>query len=122
MTACRTRPRRQCAKCPWKVGVDPYEIPGGYDVARHRQLDETIAEPGILDLHGILHIMACHETGKGAELPCVGWMHHQLGEGNNIGLRIAVMTGRIDGNIEIVGRQHRSLAATLPRRRRSKAT
>lgn len=121
MNACRARPRRQCAKCPWKVGTDPYEIPGGYDVDKHRKLDRTLAEPGSFEnLHGGFHIMACHETGKGAELPCVGWLHHQLGEGNNLGLRLSVMTGQIDGDVEIVGPQHRSLAATLPKRRRAR--
>ena len=39
-------PRKQCAKCPWKVSTDPYEIPDGYDVKKHRDLEGTIANPG----------------------------------------------------------------------------
>lgn len=26
---------KQCQNCPWKVDVDPYEIPNGYDVEKH---------------------------------------------------------------------------------------
>lgn len=121
MTSQHSKPRMQCAKCPWKVDTDPYEIPNGYDVVKHRALSRTIAEPGSLKgLFDAQYMMACHETGKGAQLPCVGWLHHQLGVGNNLGLRLAVMSGRINGNIQIVGEQHACLEDTLPRPRRRK--
>ncbi len=58
--------------------------------------------------------MACHETTGGNELPCVGWLYNQLGEGNNIPLRLAVLYGRVDGNVLIVGKQHRTLEDTFP--------
>jgi len=51
----------QCEKCPWHVDVDPYDIPNGYDVERHRALQSTIATPGSLRDTG--RAMACHETG-----------------------------------------------------------
>lgn len=105
--------RRQCAHCPWKVGVDPLDIPGEYSVEKHRALAGTIRE-GAASLSGPLRIMACHETAGGAELPCVGWLHHQLGPGNNIGLRLAVMHGRVNANVRVVGRQHRRFEDTLP--------
>lgn len=105
--------RRQCAHCPWKVGVDPRDIPGGYSVEKHRALAGTIRE-GLESLAGPLRIMACHETTGGAELPCVGWLHHQLGRGQNIGLRIAVSRGTVDADVRIVGRQHRRFEDTLP--------
>jgi hypothetical protein len=41
---------------------------------------------------------------------------HQLRE-NNIGLRIKVATGRIDGNVRTVGPQHRTFEQTLPVRK-----
>lgn len=115
-----TAPRKQCAKCPWKRGVDPRQIPNGYSEKQHRGLLKTIAEPGSCRLGG-MSAMACHETPAGKELPCVGWLANQLGEGNNIGLRIAVWTGQIDGNTETVGPQHARFEATLPKpaRRRS---
>lgn len=111
----RQRPRRQCAKCPWKVSTNPHDIPGGYEVAKHGALSRTIAEPG--NVSGVgrpLRMMACHETTGGCELPCVGWLVQQLGVGNNIGLRMAVITGRVDANVRAVGPQHERLEDTLP--------
>lgn len=114
-----TAPRKQCAKCPWKTSTDPRDIPDGYCEKKHRALDSTIATPGALTVGG-LHMMACHETKPGKELPCVGWLAHQLGEGNNIGLRLAVIQGRVDANVETVGEQHESLEATFPKPKRKR--
>jgi hypothetical protein len=61
-------------------------------------------------------MMACHETKPGRELPCVGWLVNQVGPGNNLGVRLAVMQGRIDGNVETVGPQHERFEDTLPKR------
>lgn len=57
--------------------------------------------------------MACHETGKGGELPCVGWLVQQLGVGNNIALRLLVAVGQIDGNVKTIGPQHERLEDTF---------
>lgn len=109
------KPRRQCKKCPWKVGVNPFDIPGEYCPDKHAALADTIADPEApYDLTVPLRIMACHETGVDAELPCVGWLVNQMGDGNNIPLRLAVITGRIDANVRTIGPQHETLAATLP--------
>ncbi len=107
-------PRRQCAKCPWKVSTNPRDIPHGYCEKKHAQLKDTVAEPGLVVIGGALRMMACHETPVGRELPCVGWLVRQLGPGNNIALRLAVVTGRIDANVETVGEQHETLEDTLP--------
>jgi hypothetical protein len=104
--------RKQCKKCPWKKSTNPRDIPNGYSEKAHEALSSTIADG--INLGRKLQLMACHETQRGRELPCVGWMHHQLGVGNNIALRLAVMTGRIDGDIEIVGPQHETFEETLP--------
>jgi hypothetical protein len=110
------KPRRQCKKCPWKVSTNPHEIPGGYCEKKHRALTNTIAEPG--DLReatlGTLRTMACHESDVEKAIPCVGWLANQLGPGNNIGLRLRVLQGKIDANVETVGEQHRRLEDTLP--------
>lgn len=105
--------RRQCAKCPWKVSTDPHDIPNGYDEKKHKGLSSTIAAPAdfIQALSRSLQIMACHETH---DLPCVGWLAHQLGPGNNLGLRMQVIAGHIDAAVETVGEQHGSLEETLP--------
>jgi hypothetical protein len=108
------KPRRQCKKCPWKKGVDPFDIPDGYDAAKHAALADTIADPESLSL-GPIRMMTCHETVIGAELPCVGWLIHQLGPGNNIALRLRVATGQLDANVRTVGKQHETFADTLPK-------
>lgn len=105
--------RKQCKQCPWKVGSNPRDIPGEYSEDKHCALDNTIAKGDGLDLE-TLRMMACHETMPGKELPCVGWMHHQLGAGNNLALRFAVITGKINGDVEVVGPQHERFEDTLP--------
>lgn len=106
--------RRQCAKCPWKVSTDPYDIPGGYCAEKHAKLDRTIAEPAQITVGGTMCMMACHETPPGREKFCVGWFDHQMGPGNNIGLRLAVATGDVDYHVETVGEQHVRFEDTLP--------
>ncbi len=108
-------PRRQCAKCPWKVSTDPHQIPDGYTEDAHRALKDTIAEPASLrGLGGPLRLMACHESDPGAEVACVGWLVHQLGPGNDLPLRLAASLGRVDCNVETVGPQHELFEDTLP--------
>ncbi len=109
-----SKPRKQCKKCPWKTSTDPNEIPNGYCEVAHRNLSGTIAEPGAFRLDLPVRAMACHETPVGKELPCVGWLVNQLGPGNNISLRLAVITGKVDGNVETVGPQHEYFEDTLP--------
>lgn len=111
-------PRRQCAKCPWRKDVDPRDIPGGYSETKHRNLKSTIAEPGSFRQPNAM--MACHETPPGKELPCVGWLAHQLGPGNNIGLRLRVLMQPELGNYALVSEQHERFEDTLPKPRRKK--
>lgn len=110
--------RRQCAKCPWKKGTNPRDIPNGYCETQHANLRETIASGVTPSLAGGIRMMACHETPVGNEKPCVGWLNHQLGVGNNIGLRLTVMRDRTLGDFEVVGPQHETFEATLPKKRR----
>lgn len=111
----RTRTRkRQCEKCPWRADVDPHTIPNGYDVEKHRRLGErTIAKEGELPGRD-LHIMACHESMPGREVPCVGWLDNQLNDGNNLGLRLAVHMKLISADYELVGEQRARFEDTLP--------
>lgn len=104
---------KQCRKCPWKVGVNPHDIPNGYSVEKHKALISTIADPN--DIEGQLRntelkVMACHETEKSH---CVGWLYNQLSSGNNIALRIAMMSYENAGDIEVVGEQHKCFQETL---------
>lgn len=105
--------RKQCKTCPWRVGADPHAIPNGYCETKHRNLESTIRS-GVESIGGPLRVMACHYSPVGKERPCVGWLANQLGPGNNIGLRLAVMSGRIDGDYTLRGEQHERFEDTLP--------
>lgn len=104
----------QCAKCPWRVETDPHEIPNGYTVERHKALASTIATPG--DLHGLVRgsprvAMACHETH---DAHCVGWLMHQAGRGNNLGLRLSLLQCTNADQLKLRGEQHTCFEDTLP--------
>jgi hypothetical protein len=45
---------------------------------------------------------------------CVGWLHNQLGVGNNIGLRIKMMKCDNIAEMKVYGEQHRRFEDTLP--------
>lgn len=99
----------QCEKCPWLVDVDPLEIPNGYSEAKHAALSCTIAEPG--SLRGSRSVMACHEL---EDAHCVGWLVNQLGPGNNLGLRLQMLSCENRGAIKLRGEQHQRFEDTLP--------
>lgn len=103
----------QCKKCPWREGSNPREIPNGYCEAKHRALASTIAKPADLSAlaSGELHSMACHETH---DAHCLGWVANQLGPGNNIGLRLHMLSCTNAGKIRLLGKQHPNFEATLP--------
>jgi hypothetical protein len=101
----------QCDKCPWKKTTNPHDIPDGYDVEKHRNLQSTIAEPGALNFSAPLRVFACHEE---QEAHCVGWLFHQLGDGSNIPLRLSVRNCTNIEALQIVGEQHPDFESTLP--------
>lgn len=104
---------KQCAKCPWKKSANPHDIPNHYDVEKHKNLKGTIAdrENPLASMSGELRVMACHETQNSH---CVGWLHNQMGEGNNIGLRMSMSKYENAHEIEVVGEQHAYFEDTLP--------
>lgn len=111
-----TNPKKriQCKACPWRKDVVPErDIPGGYSEEKHCNLKSTISDGGIptsLDIS----MMACHESKPGREIVCVGWLHNQLGVGNNIPLRILALDGNLP-KYELVGPQHQRFEDTLPK-------
>lgn len=105
----------QCAKCPWKKSTDPRTIPRGYSEEKHRALASTIAPPGVLSF-GAVNAMACHEEH---EAHCIGWLVNQLGPGNNIGMRLRMLSCTNASEIRTIGPQHETFADTLPRPRRT---
>lgn len=108
---------KQCKHCPWKVDVDVNDIPN-YIAKKHQNLKSTIAsEDAGRQLVGDLHVMACHETTDTKPAYCVGWLHHQLGRGNNIGLRFQMRHYSNAGDIEVFGEQYTCFEDTLPENR-----
>ena len=103
----------QCKSCPWRVDCVPDEdIPNGYSRELHRGLACTIRS-GVDSMIGALRVMACHYSRPGDEFACAGWLANQLGPGNNIGVRLAVMRGRLPvPNVD--GPQHETFEDTLP--------
>ncbi len=104
----------QCAKCPWKTSTDPYDIPNNYSEEKHHKLASTIAEPGRIFIGGQLKVMSCHHSTDEDEQHCVGWLYHQMGEGNNIGLRMLMRNCSNISQIKIAGEQHQRFEDTLP--------
>lgn len=103
---------RQCKKCPWRKDVDPNDIPGEYCPVKHAKLSESIAVPGSLTP---TKIMACHESPIGKEQHCIGYLHNQLWDGNNIFLRLQMRTCENLKDIRLVGKQHPKFEDTLPK-------
>lgn len=102
---------KQCKKCPWRKDVDPNDIPNGYCQLKHEGLAETIAAPGSLIFSG--KVMACHESPVGKEHYCIGWLYNQLGEGNNIGLRLRMRHCENLKDMRVMGKQHSKFEDTL---------
>lgn len=113
----------QCASCPWRVGCDPTkDIPNGYSVELHKGLRKTIGGSLSDALSGQpMHAMACHYSKPGEEHACAGWLANQLGAGNNIGVRLAVLGGRLPVPV-VEGPQHETFEATIPKAPRRRAT
>jgi len=103
---------RQCEKCPWRVETDPRDIPNGYSESRHRELTSTIAEPGAL--HTSANAMSCHEHPAGDEAHCIGWLVNQIGQGNNLSLRMQMFSCENLDRIRLLGDQHPTLEDTFP--------
>lgn len=110
--------KKQCDHCPWRVDVVPdRDIPNGYSRDKHCALRKTIAKPGEVR-RGPRTMMACHESPVGKERPCVGWAVNQLGPGNNIGLRLAVLSGdERFTDLETVGPQRATFDDTLTKQK-----
>jgi hypothetical protein len=106
----------QCKNCPWKVSTDPHDIPNGYSEELHQNLKNTISSGSINELHNgsSLRIMACHESDVENPEHCVGWLHNQLGRGNNIPLRMQMWSCQNIGELRVIGEQHQCFEDTLP--------
>ncbi|MDQ2096792.1 MAG: DUF6283 family protein [Tychonema bourrellyi B0820] len=102
---------KQCKTCPWKLSETVADIPN-YSVETHEALQDTIADKtgNANQIQEKLNVMTCH---KSINSKCVGWLHNQLGIGNNIPLRVNMMFYSNAKDIEIDGEQVSSFEETF---------
>lgn len=86
-------PRRlyPCNQCPWRRDTPP----GMFPTERYEALRKTSGTAGDeapLDAP----MFACHKTTEGREQACAGWL--ATAGVDHIGVRYAVVTGRIPGS------------------------
>lgn len=110
---------KQCKSCPWRIDCVPDRDIPRYSKDLHKTLTNTIAEGLETVFVKERHVMACHYSKPGEEFPCAGWLHQQIGAGNNLGVRLAVMTGRMPVPV-VDGPQHEVFEQTLCDGRASK--
>lgn len=102
----------QCANCPWKKDSDTSTIPG-YKKELHLGLAKTISDGSIDSIGKSINVMSCHKSKEGEDDYCVGWIHNQLGAGNNIALRIKMLFCQNAKDITVVGEQHEKFEDTI---------
>lgn len=103
---------KQCRSCPWRIDCEPMRDIPNYDPELACGLTRTIRS-GLESLFvDKLHIMACHYSKPDEEFACAGWLHNQIGPGNNLGVRLRVMTGQLPVP-EVDGEQHENYENTL---------
>jgi hypothetical protein len=109
---------KQCGKCPWKVSVDPNDIPDGYCEIKHKNLSNTISDGKYRpeDFNKPMNVMACHHSDGDDQMYCIGWLNNQLGVGNNIRLRLSMMHCENIAQIKTYGEQHKTFEDTLPKK------
>jgi hypothetical protein len=108
------RQTKQCAKCPWKKETDNSEIPG-YSKDYHENLECKLSfnDNSIGGIEKNQYAMACHESKEGDDYFCVGWLVNQLGEGNNILLRLAMLNYSNASELEVYGQQYSNFKDSL---------
>jgi hypothetical protein len=100
--------------------VPDQDIPNGYSCDLHENLRGTIKSgPESISVDGTHHVMACHYSKPGEEFVCAGWLHNQLGVGNNLGMRLRVMSGAWPVP-DVDGEQHETFDDTLLKKRNRK--
>lgn len=60
-----------------------------------------------------LRVMACHESPMENEQSCIGWLHNQMGAGNNILLGMKMRNCTNFQDIKLRGDQHQTFEDAL---------
>jgi hypothetical protein len=105
-----TRPlpyaKRPCTACPWRIDARP----GRFPAERWAALVATV-DSGTGSAPLGAPFFACHTTPEGREQLCAGWLA-QEGHGH-VGIRVAVLQGRLPGEVLKPGEHWPALHATF---------
>jgi hypothetical protein len=104
---------KQCSGCPWRKSIDPASIPYGFNHETHKKLVDHRPAEGVFHVTE-LHAMACHHSNDMDNMYCIGWLENQLGEGNNIPLRIRMRNCTNLNEIETYGEQRERFEDVKP--------
>lgn len=107
----RLKQTKQCSTCPWLVDATVANIPN-YQPENHKRLISTIAEQGIIEFD--LPAMSCHHAEDGEPgRYCIGWLSNQIGPGNNIGMRLKMLSCENSRDIQLAGEQVETFEETF---------
>jgi len=95
----------QCVSCPWIKSNSLDDIPN-YKPELHDGLRKTIAHEGVLNNN----VMACH---KSEDAHCIGWLVNQINQGNNISMRLKMLSCSNAKDIKLIGEQHENFEETF---------
>ncbi len=96
---------KQCANCPWKKSTkwEDIDCVEGFDMDFYESVrDEYIPKHMFDKSH---RNMGCHKH-EGDDQPCIGWLLHEAGRGNNIGIRLMLSGVENADELETFGPQH----------------
>ena len=104
---------KQCKGCPWKKSIDINTIPNGLDKDMLFKMIEG-AKNSENSLVPSLRIMSCHHSNDKDNMICIGWLHNQLGPGNNWMLRLKMRDCENISEIKVYGKQHEKFEDLIP--------
>lgn len=101
----------QCNSCPWRKDARLDDIPH-YDRGMHERLGNTCMVSGLESLQDHSW-MACHNSTATKKYPCLGWLMHALGPGNDISVRLTARDISNIKDVRLIGRECTSFVETL---------
>lgn len=99
---------KQCVTCPWCVDVIPSRDVPNWDPGIYERMGASLRTGFESISEKVRVVMECHNGKRGANRPCAGWLYHQLGVGNNFGVRMRVADGHLPAP-KVIGEQHEDL-------------
>jgi hypothetical protein len=83
-------PASPCGECPWRLD----QPAGRFPPERYEALANTCGSRATGSAPLDAPLFACHKTPEGRETACAGWL--AVEGADHVGVRLAVVTGRLD--------------------------